>query len=155
MRSPFSFISSNVRVVMLDMFPFQLGDFSLPEIAVGELRMRNREVLTPHRLGAEAHDIEVERPRSPAVFPVALSSLLRLDRPALLEQGLGRKRGLEENHLVQIRRLRNRADRRRFLDLRRRHKPGPGKGCEPHARMGQMCVAVTQIRAEGHKDPLS
>jgi len=155
MRSPFSFISSNVRVVMLDMFPFQLGDFSLPEIAVRELRMRNRKVLTPHRLGAEAHDVEVERPRPPAVSPLALSSPLRLDRPALREQLLGRERGLEQNHLVQIRRLRNRADRRGFLDLRRRHQPGAGKGCEPHARMGQVRVAVTEIRAEGDKDPLS
>jgi len=31
----------------------------------------------------------------------------------------------------------------------------PGQGREPHARMGQMRVAVTQIRAERHKDPLS
>src|SRR5258706_4956081 len=102
MRSPFSFISSKVRVVMLDMFPFQLSDFSLPEIAVLELRVRNREVLTPHRLGTEAHDVEVERPRSPPLAP--RSAPLRLDRPALRQQLFGRERGLEENHLVQIRR---------------------------------------------------
>src|SRR5690242_1340163 len=119
MRSPFAFISSNVRVVMLDMFPFQLGDFALPEIAVGELRMRNREVLTPHRVRAEAYDVEVEGPRSPALRVHAPSPPLRLDRPALLEQRLRRECSLEQNHLVQIRRLRNRADRRCFLDLRR------------------------------------
>src|SRR5712691_976434 len=118
MRSPFSFISSNVRVVMLGMFPFQLGDFALPEIAVLELRMRNREVLTPHGPGTEADDIEIERPRSPTLPcpSAALSPPLRLDRPAFRQQRLGLERGLEENHLVQIRRLRNRPERRRFLD---------------------------------------
>src|SRR5258708_33037979 len=117
MRSPFSFISSNVRVVMLGMFPFQLGDFALPEIAVLELRVRNREVLTPHGPSTEADDIEIERPWSPALpLPrAALSPPLRLDRPAFRQQRRGLERGLEENHLVQIRRLCSPADRRPLL----------------------------------------
>src|SRR5258705_2235412 len=113
MRSPFSFISSKVRVVMLDMFPFQLGDFPLPEIAVRELRMRNRQVPTPHRLGAEAHDIEVERPRAPPLAP--RSAPLRLDRQSVRPELRRRERGLEENHLVQIRRPRNPAEPPGFL----------------------------------------
>src|SRR5213076_3473216 len=116
MRSPFSFISSNVRVVMLDMFPFQLGDLPPPEIAVAKLRMRNRQVLTAHGLGAEAHDVEVEGPRPPALAP--LPAPLRLDRPAVCPQLRRGERGLEQNHLVQIGRLRNRPDGRRLLDAR-------------------------------------
>src|SRR6266545_7282000 len=106
MRSPFSFISSNVRVVMLDMVPFQLGDFPPPEIAVLQLRMRNRQVLAPHGLGAEPHDVEIQGPRSPTLAP--LSAPLRLDRQAVCPQLRRGERGLEQNHLVQIPRLRNR-----------------------------------------------
>src|SRR5258705_2917497 len=109
MRSPFSFISSNVRVVTLDMFSFQLGDFALPEIAVRKLGVRNRQVRLPHRLVAEAYDIEVEGPRSPALATFATT--LGLDRPTV-SQELGRLQArFEQNHLVQIRRLRNLAQR--------------------------------------------
>src|SRR5438876_7771225 len=87
MRSPFSFISSNVSVVMLDMFPFQLGDFPLPEIAVGQLGMGDRQPRLPHGALAVANDVEIEGPRSPplAAFPAPL----RLDRETIRQQ-LGR-----------------------------------------------------------------
>src|SRR5205809_3915956 len=116
MRSPFSFISSNVRVVTLGMFSFQLGDFALPEIAVRKLGVRNRQVRFPHQLVAVAHDIEVEGPRSPALatFP----SPLGFDAPAMCQERSRRQCGFEQNHLVQIWRLRNRSDGRRLLDSR-------------------------------------
>src|ERR1700704_6142756 len=106
MRSPFSFISSNARVVMLDMFPFQLGDFPLPEIAVRKLRMRNRQGRLPHCFVAIPHDIEIERPRSPALasFPAPL----RLNATAVFQERRRLQGGLEQNHLVQIWGLRNR-----------------------------------------------
>src|SRR6266852_6585 len=105
MRSPFSFISSNARVVTLDMFPFQLGDFALPEIAVRKLWVRNRQIRLPHRFVAIPYDIEVERPRPPAL--ASFSAPLRLDAAAVLEQRRRLHCGFEQNHLVQIRRLRN------------------------------------------------
>src|SRR2546430_12017319 len=117
MRSPFSFISSNARVVTLDMVSFQLGDFALPEIAVRKLRMRNRQVRLPHRFVAVPHDIEVERPRSPAL--ASFSAPLRLDPAAVLQKRRRYQRGFEQNHLVQIRRLRNRPEWRRLPDPRR------------------------------------
>src|SRR5258707_5142390 len=52
-------------------------------------------VPTPHRLGAEAHDIEVERPRAPPLAP--RSAPLRLDRQAVRQELRRRERGLEEN----------------------------------------------------------
>src|SRR5262245_64931247 len=107
MRSPFSFISSSVRVVTLAMSPFQLGDFAPPEIAVGQLRMRKRQLPTPYSLGAVPHDVEVQRPRPPAL--AALSAPLRLDRPAVRQQRGRLETRFEQNHLVQKRGLRNRS----------------------------------------------
>jgi hypothetical protein len=69
------------------MFPFQLGDFALPEIAVWELRMRNRQVRLPHRFVAIPYDIEVERSRSPADIPPPppLPAALRFDATAVFQ----------------------------------------------------------------------
>jgi len=145
MRSPFSFISSNARVVTLDMFSFQLGDFALPEIAVRKLGMRNRQVRLPHLLVAEADDIEVEGPRSPALATFATT--LGLDRPTV-SQELGRLQArFEQNHLVQIRRLRNRPERRCLLDLRGSDQARTGKPAEPFACVRQVCCAIAQIAA--------
>src|SRR6266508_3688958 len=133
MRSPFSFISSNVRVVTLDMLSFQLGDFALPEIAVRKLGVRNRQVRLPHHLVAVAHDIEVEGPRSPALatFP----SPLRFDVPAMYQERSRRQRGFEQNHLVQIRRLRNRPERLCLFDSRGGDQARTGKSAQTLPRM--------------------
>src|SRR6266481_2652946 len=127
MRSPFSFISSNPRVVTLDMFPFQLGDFAPPEIAVPKLRVRNRQVRLADRLVPIANDIEVERPRSPAL--ASFSAPLRLDATAVFEERRRLQRSFEQDHLVQIRRLRNRPppERCRLLDTRRRDETSAGQ----------------------------
>src|SRR6185503_4339225 len=118
MRSPFSFISSRVRVVMLVMLTIQLGDFALPEIAVGQLGMWNRQIRFSHDARYIAYDVEIQRARSPAL--AAFSTPLRLDRPAICQE-LGRaETRFEQHHLVQIRRLRNRTQRRRLVDSRRR-----------------------------------
>src|SRR5258707_12476918 len=140
MRSPFSFISSNVRVVTLDMFSFQLGDFALPEIAVRKLGVRNRQVRLPHRLVAEAYDIEVEGPRSPALATFATT--LGLDRPTV-SQELGRLQArFEQNHLVQIRRLRNRPARRFLPDLPGSDQARTAEPPNPVAGIRQACCAI-------------
>ncbi len=145
MRSPFSFISSRVRVVTLDMFSFQLGDFTLPEIAVRKLGVRNRQVRLPHHLVAVAHDIEVEGPRSPALatFPPPL----RFDAPAVHQERSRRQRRFEQNHLVQIRRLRNRPERLCLFDLGGGDQARPGKPAEPRSCIRQVCCAIAQIAA--------
>src|SRR3989442_8058678 len=121
MRSPFSFISSNPRVVTLDMFPFQLGNFAPPEIAVRQLRVRNRQVRLADRLVPIPHDIEVERPRSPAL--ASFSAPLRLDAAAGFPPRRGLPCGFEQNHLVQIRRLCKPPARPRSPSPRRRPPP--------------------------------
>ena len=145
MRSPFSYISSRVRVVTLDMFSFQLGDFTLPEIAVRKLGVRNRQVWLPHHLLAVAHDIEVEGPRSPALatFP----SPLRFDAPAMDQERSRRQRSFEQNHLVQVRRLRNRPERLCLFDPRGGDQARTGKRAEPCACIRQVCCAIAQIGA--------
>src|SRR5258707_2611296 len=131
MGSPFSFISSNARVVTLDMFSFQLGDFALPEIAVRKLGVRNRQVRLPHRFLAEAHDIEVEGPRSPGLATFATT--LGLDRPTV-SQELGRLQArFEQNHLVQIRRLRNPAQRLILFALPGSAPTPPGEPAPPRS----------------------
>src|SRR5258708_38228960 len=69
MRSPFSFISIKSRVVTLDMLTFQLGDLALPELALGQLGMGNRQVRLSHSLVSVTHDVEVEGPRPPPFAP--------------------------------------------------------------------------------------
>jgi len=131
------------------MFPFQLGDFALPEIAVRKLRVRNRQVRLLHRPVAVPHDIEVEGPRPPTL--AAFSAPLDLDAAAVLEEGRRLQGGFEQNHLVQIWRLRNRSEGRRLLDSRCRDQPGAGERAEPGARIRQVCRAIAQIAAEGDK----
>jgi len=149
MRSPFSFISSNARVVTLDMFPFQLGDFALPEIAVRELRVRNRQVRLSHRHVAVPHDIEVEGPRPPPL--AACSAPLGFDAAAVRQERRRLQGGFEQNHLVQIWWLRNGSEGRRLLDLGSRDQPCAGERAEPCARIRQVCRTIAQIGAEGDK----
>jgi hypothetical protein len=131
------------------MFPFQLGDFALPEIAVRQLRVRNGQVRLSHRHVAVPHDIEVEGPRPPPL--AAFSAPLALDAAAVLEERRRLQGGFEQNHLIQIWRLRNRSEGRRLLDSGCRDQPGAGKRAEPCARIRQVCRAIAQIGAEGDK----
>src|SRR5881396_2653739 len=108
MRSPFSFISIKSRVVTLDMLTFQLRDLAPPELAIGELRMRNRQVRLSDSLVSVTHDVEVEGPRPPALAPFPAS--FRLDRQTPREQLRRRQGRLEQHHLIQERRLRHRPD---------------------------------------------
>jgi hypothetical protein len=131
------------------MVPFQLGDFALPEIAVRQLRVRNRQVRLSHRHVAVPHDIEVEGPRPPPL--AAFSAPLDFDAAAVLEERGRLQGGFEQHHLIQIWRLRNRSEGCRLLDAGGRNQPGAGKRAELCARIRQMCRAIAQIRAEGDK----
>jgi hypothetical protein len=57
----------------------------------------------------------------------------------------------EQNHLVQIRRLRNRPYGRGFLDPRRGQQTGAWERAQPLARMRQMRRAISHVGAEGHE----
>jgi hypothetical protein len=129
------------------MFPFQFGDFAPPEIAVRKLGMRDRQIGLPHRLVAIPYDIEVERSRSPPF--ASRSAPIGFDAPALFQQRRRLQRGFKQNHLVQIRRLRDWSDRCRLLDARRGDQTGAGERTEPLARIRQVCRAIAQIGAEG------
>src|SRR6185436_13212494 len=101
MRSPFSFISSSARVVMLGMRTIQLGDFALPEIAVRQLGMWNRQIGFPHDARSVAYDVDIQGARSPPL--AALPAPLRFYRPALRQQVRRAETRFEQHHLVQIR----------------------------------------------------
>jgi hypothetical protein len=131
------------------MFPFQLGDFAPPEIAVGQLRVRNRQVRLSHRHVAVPHDIEVEGPRSPP--RAAFSAPLDFDAATMLEERRRLQGSFEQNHLIQIWRLRNRSEGRRLLDSGSRDQSGAGERAEPCARIRQVRRAIAQVGAEGHK----
>src|SRR5258708_24165347 len=104
MRSPFSFISIKSRVVTLDMLTFQLGDLALPELALGQLGMGNRQVRLSHSLVSVTHDVEVEGPRPPAFAPFPAS--LPPDVQAPREQLRPRQGRLDQHHLLHKRPLR-------------------------------------------------
>src|SRR5882672_3479557 len=104
MRSPFSFMRSRSTVVSAVGFfssamghrgDFQLGNLAQPEITPRKLGMRDRQAGLVHDAGAEPHDVEVERPRAPALAPLAAA--LALDRSALCQQLLRREGGFEEH----------------------------------------------------------
>src|SRR5215510_14663438 len=109
MRSPFSFISRRERVVTLAMARLELGDFAPPEVAVGQLRMRNGQMGLLHGTRTISHNIEIQRAWSPPL--AALPASLGLDGSALREQRVGAQRGLEQHHLIQVRPLRHGTER--------------------------------------------
>src|SRR5947209_4203831 len=95
----------------------ELDELTLPEIAVGDLRVRQDQPFRIYHLMPKAHDVEVDRARPPADGPFPPE--LALDGEERVEQFAGGERGLDRDHLVQIVPLRHGADRRRLLDRRR------------------------------------
>src|SRR2546422_8905580 len=89
MRSPRCFRASSPWVVTdfgSSAIGGQLRQLALPEGAVGNLGVRNNELRVAQHPIAEAHDIQVQGPRSPARAGPALAAALRLDRVQVDEQ---------------------------------------------------------------------
>src|SRR2546423_5990271 len=101
MRSPFSFISSSARVVTLDMLALQLSDFPPPEVAVGQLRMGNRQIRVTHGTSSIAHDVEIERSWPPTL--TAFSAPLGFDRPAMGQERPRVQGRFQQHHFVPLR----------------------------------------------------
>src|SRR2546422_6304485 len=80
----------------------ELRQLALPEGAVGNLGVRNNELRVAQHPIAEAHDIQVQGPRSPAHAGPALAAALRLDRVQVDEQLRGPERGLGDAPLVSM-----------------------------------------------------
>jgi len=67
-----------------------------------------------------------------------------------MDQERGRRqRGFEQNHLVQVRRLRNRPERLCLFDPRGGDQARTGERAQSLARMCQMFGPIAQVRAEG------
>src|SRR5437764_839269 len=131
----------------------ELGDLPQPEVAARQLGMRDRELRFTHGAVAVAYDVQVERARTPPHRPHAAP--LRFNRVQLREQLARLERRLEQDHLVQVRPLQHRAERRRLLDRGRAQQPSPGKPGQPGAGVHQVRGAVPHVGPEGHVDLLT
>src|SRR5437899_258840 len=148
MRSPFSFISSRVRVVMLGMVHrLELGDFAAPEVAVRQLGMRNRQIRLLHGALAVPHDIEVQGARPPALAPLTPS--LRLDRATLPQQLVRSESRFDQHHLIQVGILRYRSDGRGLFHLRYRDDARTRQLAETPARVRELRRPVTDVGPQG------
>src|SRR5437764_13151436 len=83
----------------------ELRHFPLPEIAMRELRVRDRQVRLAHAALAPADDVQVQGAGPPAHARLALAAALRLDRVQVPQQIARRGRGLEPHHRVPERAL--------------------------------------------------
>jgi hypothetical protein len=92
----------------------QLGQLSPPEVAIGQLGMRNDKVGVGYLPGAELDDIEIKSPRTPTLDTTP--SLRLLYRLASLEQRSRLQTRLQEHHLIEIWRLLHAAKRESLLD---------------------------------------
>src|ERR1051325_1247002 len=121
MRVPAAFIFSRSSVVtglgasgMGGRQRVELRALALPEVAVRELGVGHGEIRRRYRAVAEADDIQVQGPWSPAL--PALPSRLRFDRVAAFQQLAGLERRHQRHHLIEERSLLDGSERRRFLD---------------------------------------
>src|SRR4051812_15557795 len=142
-RRPAAFIaerSSTDRGRTSALMDVQLSHLSLPEVSVGQPRMRNDKVALVHSPGTELNDVEIQCPGPPALGPLA--SFLLFNRLARLQQTTGVQSRLEENHLIEIRRLLHTAERRCFFDGGGCEQLRLGKRSERLTRLLQVCSAV-------------
>src|SRR5947207_4598791 len=110
MRSPRSFIDSSSSTVTglgdgasaTGGLPggVELRHFPLPEIAVRELRVRDRKVRLVHPALAPADDVQVKRARLQAHARLALAPAIYLDRVLFAQQAEMRECGLETNQSI-------------------------------------------------------
>src|SRR5690606_13978611 len=97
--------------------------------------------------GAEPDDIQVERPRTPALL--AHPAVLVLDAVQLLEEAAGVEGGLHQHHLVEVPPLPLRPDRVGLLDAADREDDGERQLADRFAGGGEPLFALPQVAAEG------
>ncbi len=107
--------------------------------------MRNDKVAVSNMPGAELDDIEIECPGAPAFG--SLTSLGTLDRLTRFEQGVWLESGLEQHHLVQVRRLLFATEGGGFLDRGCREQACSWKSGESIARILKVRCTISQITA--------
>src|SRR5437879_2996766 len=128
----------------------ELRQLPQPEGAVRKLGMWQYEVrLTQHPI-AEAHDVQVQSPRSPADPRPALAAPLRFDRVQLDEKVGGLEGGLEEDHLVEVGPLRHRPEGGGFLDAGLFEQARARQRRESRPCVCEVRGAVADVRAQRH-----
>src|SRR6185295_8759857 len=129
---------------------FELRQLALPEGAVRKLGVRDHELRIAHDAIAEAHDVQVQGPRSPANPRPALATAFRFDRVQVDEQLGGLEGGLEQGHLVEVGPLWYRAERGGLLDAGLLEQARAWQGREPRPRVREMRGAIPDVRAQRH-----
>src|SRR3989449_430202 len=149
MRSPRSFMARRSWVVT-DLVSSAIGSrarrgrgvelrqLALPEGPVRKLGVWDHERGLAHRSIAEADDIQVQRPRSPANARAPLAAALRFDGVEVNEQLGGLEGGFEQDHLVQVCPLWHRSEGGRLLDAGLPQQVGARQGRQPRARVREM-----------------
>src|SRR3989449_2199519 len=108
----------------------ELRQLALPEEPVRKLGVWDHERGLAHRSIAEADDIQVERPRSPANARAPLAAALGFDGVEVNEQLGGLEGGFEQDHLVQVCPLWHRSEGGRLLDAGLPQQAGARQGRE-------------------------
>src|SRR5688500_6954896 len=106
MRRPAAFMATRSSTVKGRTSAFmwsQLCQLSLPEVAIGQFRMRNDKVGFTDAPLAEPDDIEIEGTWTPPFGP--LPPFVPFDGLACLQEGPRLQSGGQQHHLVQVRRL--------------------------------------------------
>src|SRR2546421_8557541 len=135
MRSPRSFMARRSWVVTdLGSSAIELRQLALPEGPVRKLGVWDHERGLAHRPIAEADDIQVQRPRSPANARAPLAAALRFDGVEVNEQLGGLEGGFEQDHLVQVCPLWHRSEGGRLLDAGLPQQAGGRQGRRPRPR---------------------
>ena len=116
----------------------ELRQLALPKGAVRKLGVRDHELGLAHHPIAEADDVQVQGPRSPANPRPALATALRFDCVQLDEQRGGLEGGLEQHHLVEIGPLRHRSEGGGLLDAGLLEHAAARQGREPRPRMREI-----------------
>src|SRR3954464_14796237 len=102
-RRPDAFMASRSLTVSGRASAFmgvEFGQLSEPEVAVGQLGMRNDKVVLGQLLVAEPNDVEIERASAPALG--AEATLLALDCLEGGQQCTWLQRSLQHHHLIEI-----------------------------------------------------
>src|SRR6185437_3767009 len=161
MRSPRSFmarsswvvtglVSSAIRSRARGRSRLELCQLALPEGAVRNLGVRDHELRLAHDAIAEADDVQVQGPRSPANPRPALATALRFDRVQEVEQLGGIEGGLEQDHLVEVSPLRYRPEGGGLLDAGLAEQARARQGREARPRVREMRGAIADVRAQRH-----